>query len=65
MKWQVIAAEKSFKILLNKIEKKEIYCIKKGLDSFPVNGRKLPPMAVESDPIFSILPRKIMSMRKF
>ena len=31
---------------------------KKDLDSLPVNGRKLPPMAVESDPVFSILPRK-------
>ena len=31
---------------------------KKDLDSLPVNGRKLPPMAVESDHVFSILPRK-------
>ena len=31
---------------------------KKDLDSLPVNGRKLPLMAVESDLVFSILPRK-------
>ena len=31
---------------------------KRGLDSLPVNGRKLPPMAIASDTVFSILPRK-------